>query len=202
MTRRPGTAPERIASVVARAMQRDPLHVHFTPDRRHRRVFLTALYRLATRYLLGECVTLLTTGTVDGVSFWHPPRRRGLRLSRLPLRDLIELLRVSDPRAMLRMMRYQRLAEGRHRHHMRGRHWYLTLLAVAPERQGRGLASTLVRPILKRADAARLPCYLETQNAANLPIYRHFGFRVLERLRVPGSRVSHWCLLRAPQPVA
>ena len=34
-------------------------------------------------------------------------------------------------------------------------------------------------------------CYLETNADKNVPIYEHFGFKVVEKTVVPGSNVKH-----------
>jgi GNAT superfamily N-acetyltransferase len=54
--------------------------------------------------------------------------------------------------------------------------WYLGVLATRPERQGQGLASAVVGPVLARADETHLVCCLETASAAALPVYERLGF--------------------------
>jgi GNAT superfamily N-acetyltransferase len=54
--------------------------------------------------------------------------------------------------------------------------WYLGVLATRPERQGRGLASAVVGPVLARADETQLICCLETASPAALPLYERLGF--------------------------
>jgi GNAT superfamily N-acetyltransferase len=56
---------------------------------------------------------------------------------------------------------------------------YLALLAVHPDYQGKSYASKLLKPVLKKADDMRLPCFLETHNLKNVSIYQHFGFKVV-----------------------
>jgi MFS family permease len=51
-------------------------------------------------------------------------------------------------------------------------HWYLWLLGVDPDRQGQGVGSALLAPILARADAEGLPCALETLTERNVWFYR------------------------------
>ena len=41
-------------------------------------------------------------------------------------------------------------------------HWYLSILGVDPDHQGKGLGGELLKPVLAQADAQGLPCYLET----------------------------------------
>ena len=38
-------------------------------------------------------------------------------------------------------------------------------------------------------------CYLETNIDKNVPIYEHFGFKVLEKAIVPNSNVVHYAIL-------
>jgi hypothetical protein len=47
-----------------------------------------------------------------------------------------------------------------------------------------------------RMDTEHLPCYLETHNQKNVPIYRHYGFKVVEEDIVPGTEITHWAMLR------
>jgi hypothetical protein len=52
--------------------------------------------------------------------------------------------------------------------------------------------------MLAHLDAHALPCYLETENAANVAFYECFGFRlVAEDASLPaGLRI--WAMLRPP----
>jgi GNAT superfamily N-acetyltransferase len=77
-------------------------------------------------------------------------------------------------------------------------YWELWLLAVAPERQGQGYASQLLRPMLASIDAEAMPCYLDTQSEANLSLYERFGFRVVATGQLPGTEIPHWLMCREP----
>jgi hypothetical protein len=50
--------------------------------------------------------------------------------------------------------------------------------------------------MLERIDKEGLPCYLETQNPENIPLYEHFGFKVMEEGVIPGSPVKQFAVLR------
>ncbi len=78
------------------------------------------------------------------------------------------------------------------------KHWFLQLLGVAPEHQGKGHASRLLRPMLERLDEEGLPAYLETTNPVNVPRYEHFGFEVVREGMMPGTPIRFWCMLRDP----
>ena len=56
-----------------------------------------------------------------------------------------------------------------------------------------------MEPVLARADAAGIPCYLETQYGRNLSFYEKYGFEVVEEGVVPNSSLRFWSMLRTPQ---
>lgn len=63
-------------------------------------------------------------------------------------------------------------------------HWYLYGLGVHPDAQGTGVGSALIRHITDKCDSEGIPAYLETQRESNLPIYEHFGFKLMKRIRL------------------
>jgi hypothetical protein len=44
-----------------------------------------------------------------------------------------------------------------------------------------------MRHTLATADAAHMPCYLESSKDTNIPIYQSFGFAVTGEMQVPGG---------------
>lgn len=54
--------------------------------------------------------------------------------------------------------------------------WYLSILGVAPEAQGRGIGGTLMRRVLATADAAGVATYLETFTPRNQSFYARLGY--------------------------
>lgn len=74
-------------------------------------------------------------------------------------------------------------------------HWCLNVLGVEPSRQGLGIGSQLMQPILQRADESGLAGYLETMKAGNVSFYRRHGFEVVVEGSVDeGSR--YWTMRR------
>ncbi len=72
------------------------------------------------------------------------------------------------------------------------------VLGVAPEAQGKGLARAFLQPMIDRADAAGLPCYLETANGANIPFYERMGFHLVTDFVEPQSSLRLWTFRRFP----
>ena len=55
--------------------------------------------------------------------------------------------------------------------------WYLSILGISPAAQGRGLGARLLAPTLAEADAAGVPCFLETFTPRSVAFYERLGFR-------------------------
>jgi ribosomal protein S18 acetylase RimI-like enzyme len=85
------------------------------------------------------------------------------------------------------------------RRHLRGAHYYFANIGVAPEAQGQGLGSSLMRPTLDRCDKEGLPAYLEASSERNAALYERLGFQCTEVLRFAGSP-SLRLMMRPPQP--
>ena len=81
--------------------------------------------------------------------------------------------------------------------HIPGPHWYLPLLGVRPESQGRGLSRAVLQPIFEAADRDRVPVYLETMTEVNVTIYRRLGFELKGFTELPEG-LPNWEMVREP----
>jgi GNAT superfamily N-acetyltransferase len=63
-------------------------------------------------------------------------------------------------------------------------HWYLPLIGVEPNAQGKGLGAELMRHAVARCDRERALAYLESSNPRNIPFYRRFGFEVMGEIQM------------------
>jgi GNAT superfamily N-acetyltransferase len=84
-------------------------------------------------------------------------------------------------------------------HHAREPHWYLNVLSAEPSRQGQGLGTAVLSPVLERCDAEGVGAYLESTNPRNRTLYRRSGFVDRDEMVFADSpgMLSMW---RAPQP--
>jgi GNAT superfamily N-acetyltransferase len=179
--------PGDLAGMIARAFFDDPLHAWFFPDPRRRIRRIAMMYGIMMRFY--GTVTR-TSARNEGVAIWddaevESPRARiglveGLRLA-------VRFIGGCGGRSLFRMIRYQLWAMPLHARSMDGKkHRYLALIAVDPREQGKGHARRLLEPAIAEADRAGMACCLETQNPSNVPLFEHFGFRVLARLKCRG----------------
>ncbi len=155
-------------------------------------LFFTAM----ARYGLDQGTTL-TTPSLEGVCVWLPPGHDSFTPWPSLRAGLPQSLLRLGPAALIRMLRSSHAMHQLRSTSIPRPHWYLLVLAVHPLRQGQGIGSLLLQPVLKQADFANQACYLETANPANLAFYQRWGFRTSGESRVPGGP-PFWGMVRDP----
>ena len=147
-----------------------------------RRRLLPRHYRAMIRHVYIPRGGAWTTPDTVGAALWFPPGtlRMGRRVRFAELGSLL-------PEGADSLRRGARWEELLVQHHPREPHWYLQTLAVSPSQQRRGAGTALIEPGLDRADAERMPAFLETQRESNIPYYRRFGFELTEEISLPDS---------------
>jgi ribosomal protein S18 acetylase RimI-like enzyme len=184
------------SQVLARAFTDDPGYIQLIAEPGKRVELLRSMFRMVLFHavLHGEVYAVsprmegiaawLPSGVPD-ITFWEALRGGGLALIFKGGMEFMRRMRQDDD--FMRELR-QRLAPTPH--------WYLPLLGVAPEFQGRGCASRLLKPMLTRLDAEKLPAYVETWTEDYVAMYRHFGFKLIQEAVLPGSDAKVWVMLR------
>ncbi len=188
-----------LSDVLARAFVDDPMFVSLAPRDDRMQDRLRTMFTGVLKYISNDLSDTLTTADRDGVAVWNPPGYKGPRGSD-GLRMLPHMAGLMGWRRIHLMMSALNRLDKRHEHHMPEPHWYLLALAVAPGRQGQGIGSALMRPLLERCDQDRLPAYLETATPRNLPLYERHGFVTVEELHIgrQGVGVPVWLMRREP----
>ena len=186
------------AATLARAFHDDPLMIYAIPDPADRMRLLPDMYARMIRFgtLAGE--VHVTASTLEGVALWLPPNAKWTR-------ENIEASGMHETATLIGNDAYQRYREvvGREwqarERDMPGSCWYLFLLGVEPSCQRRGLGGALMHPILERADAGNLACYLETENQRNVAFYLKQGFDLIVNGEEAGATgVRFWTFRCAP----
>ena len=184
-------------AVMGRAFENYPLLLYVAPDDRQRPRATCALYGSVMHYCLsaGE---VYTTPDVAGAACWLPPHRPFPTFLRMVRSGMLNLPFQFGWTGFSRLSAFDTIAEKIHHEHAPGPHWYLWAIGIEPGRQGQGLGKKLMQPIFARADAAGLPCYLETHKESNTVIYGRCGFRIVCEAQVSGHPGKIWGMLREP----
>ena len=187
----------KVASeVLDRAFQDYPLLVGCIPDESERKNKSRYLFEFIIRWgvLYGEVYA--TSSNLEGAVSWVPSEKADFTTWRNIRSGFLSVLFRLGRKNLSRIMSWGDYASSMHKRHTPFRHWYLMVIGVDPSYQGRGYASALIKPMLARVDQERLPCYLDTENERNVPIYQHFGFEVVEVGTVPKTNTTVWAMLR------
>ena len=193
------------SSAAAAALDSDPFYrciaVELAADSAPRRAALSRYldYSIAQGLRIGRVVHL--EAAAHGVAIW-----------RLPQSPQIEQREAAHKRDFLQRLlgeagcaNYQTIIDymGSRAHTLVGREaWYLSILAVAPQEQGRGLGARLLAPTLTEADSARRVCYLETFSPGSRGFYEHCGFVARAEFTEPTTGSPYALMLRQPRAVA
>ena len=193
---------QRSGAVVtlARAFQGDPGLAFLLPDELSRaRAALTIMASvLADAAPFGEVWVARAGAAIASVAAWLPPGAypRGARRETIGvLRDLRSVPRIG--RRMVAATRMYRAQDQAHAG-IAQPHWYLAVIGSDPAWQRAGAGSSLLAPVLERADREGLSSYLETENADNLAWYRHHGFEIIHEL-CPRGCPQMWAMRRDPR---
>jgi len=191
------TLRARAVEAVTRAFLDDPMWTCIVTDREDRGTLLRPMWDALIGFssVYGES---LTTSAGAGAACWIAPGKTQMTLWKM-LRTGFALPRSImglSKDARERFFGMMKFNDAGHKELMPGPHWYLWLLGVAPESQGRGIGSALLTPILERAEAAGVPCYLETQTTGNVAFYERLGFEVLSERIEPVGELPIWFLAR------
>ncbi|HEX5440936.1 MAG TPA: GNAT family N-acetyltransferase [Ktedonobacterales bacterium] len=182
---------------LARGFHNDPLAIYMLPDPGERARLLPAHFAAFLRLgcISGEVYT--TRGEPEGAAVWFQPHEAGSEAERTDGGE--------DPALGLPQEAFERFVtvtsalEPLHDAAVPASHYYLALLGVDRDLHGQGVGSRLLQPVLARADAEGVYCYLETYNPANVPFYRKHGFEVVVEDIEPNSAVRFWTFRRPPR---
>ena len=194
-----GEQIEQSAQVLSRAFFDDPLMTYFLPEEERRTKALPWFMGVATKYghKRGEVET--TAGTVEGAAIWLPPGKTHIPALQMMAAGMYQAPFRMGPGNFMRFMGALGIMEKLHKESTPEDHWYLMVLGVDPPRQGQGVGSALMAPVLGRADAAGVPCYLETQKDINVKLYRKHGFDVVVEDDLPKGGPHYWTMKRMPR---
>jgi ribosomal protein S18 acetylase RimI-like enzyme len=183
VTIRPATAADTLplSQTLARAFFDDPVMMHFLPDDATRETKLARVFRLLAKLARPYDTTFVTSG-YEAATLWRPPNGWHVPVWAYIVNapELLGIFGTGVMRVLSTMDRMERV-------HPAGPHWYLQVIGTDPAKQGKGFGSAIMRKQLAVADAAHLPCYLESSKDTNIPIYRNFGFEVTSEIQVPNG---------------
>jgi GNAT superfamily N-acetyltransferase len=189
---------EPAIKMLTRAFWTYPILTYYFPEESLRRYISDSMlaFPIYTCLRYGEIYS--TSQQLEGVAVWSPSEKYPVSfwgiLRTVPLRYIFGMTH----NGMARMQTVDRFLNDIHKRLVPYSHMYLEILGVDPPYQKRGFSSKLMKPMLQRLYREQRPCFLETQDPQDVPIYQHFGFEIIDQSAIPESPLTSWALLRKP----
>lgn len=184
-----------LTGVLSRAFSNDPPMSWSFRDPTTRVERLATIFGAAFPTVFLPSGHVWTTTDLAGAAIWQPPGQW-----RTPEDKVGEIVEKYDGKLLHeevdRFLTFLGMIEDEHPDEPE--HWYLEVLAADLDRQGQGIGSACMRPVLERADADATPCYLESSNLKNVPLYERHGFKVVDVVDLPDDGPSLWLMWRDP----
>jgi GNAT superfamily N-acetyltransferase len=164
-----GTCLEVLSQVIADAFHSLAVSRWLIPDPAARRRIFPGYFQLYVEHALADGIVCTTSGQ-DAVALWLPASQEPA-----PPPDGYDqrLAAVTGPWTG----RFRTFDQELGRRHPAGTaHHHLALLAVRPDRQGRGLGTALLRAHHAALDRDGMPAYLEASDLRTRRLYRAHGY--------------------------
>ena len=184
------------SEMLTRAFFNDSKLTFVLPDEGIRKERGRHLFSFELRYGINYGRVYATSPALEGVAVWLPSERSEITFWRAMRSGGMSLQKGLGKDTMKRLLSFSDMVDAYHKRHAPTLHCYLFFIGVDPRFQGKGFGGKLLRPLLDRMDQKDMPCYLNTQNEKNIPLYEHFGFSIVEQVRLPGTEILHTGMLR------
>ena len=159
---------------------------HNTPE------VMRKLWISSLKTLSDAAMIVVDSEDINGMAFFLPPGYKGM-----PIMPYLKSGGLKMPLSTLYpQARYESFCMQMKKRHTDHKSWYLFDLVVRQEKQLQGVAKSMLVPFFNYLDETKQDIYLETHADKNVPFYEHFGFDVVETGFVPGSKLTHYGMLR------
>lgn len=184
-----------LGGVLSRAFVDDPVMRWLLPEHGARVERLPKLFAMELRCLYLRHGEVYTTKDLAGGAVWAPPEawHTAIRSVLRATPRLVWTLRGRLGSAVRSVAAIEAV-------HPVESHWYLAVLGTEPARQGEGIGSALLAPVLARCDRDWVPAYLESSKESNIAFYQRLGFEVTGTIDLPSGGPRVWTMWRDPKP--
>ncbi|MBR5501235.1 MAG: GNAT family N-acetyltransferase [Clostridia bacterium] len=188
---------DRLAEVAADAYRDYPLHNWFTKGKYDAKAS-KLIMQISLKTMTEDAVIYADSEEINGFAVWLPFGFTGSKTLPFLLNGGLKLIFHSGLGIIGRLLTYETYAMNLKKTFTDNYDWYLYNLSIKKDAQGKGLASKLMRPMLKFCDDERMVAYLETNKEANVGLYKHYGFDIMKEEQIPNSPVTHYAMVRNP----
>ena len=189
---------DHLAEVSADAYQDYPFHNYFTKGKSDQKAS-KLLMQISLKTMTEDAIIYADSEEMNGFAAWLPFGFTGNKTIPFLLSGGLELFFHSGFGLVGRLLHYETYAMSLKKEFTDNYDWYLFNLSIKKEAQGKGIASKLMKPMLKFLDDEKMVAYLETNKASNVSLYNHYGFDLKKEEVIPKTNVMHYAMVREPK---
>ena len=186
-----------MAEVAADAYRDYPLHNWLTKGKYDARAS-ELIMRISLKTMTEDAVIYADSEEINGFAAWLPFGFTGSKALPFLLNGGLKLIFHSGLGIIGRLLTYENYAMSLKKEYTENYDWYLYNLSIKKDAQGKGIASKLMRPMLRFCDDEHMVAYLETNKEPNVGLYRHYGFELMKEELIPKTPVMHYAMVRRP----
>ncbi|TFF93216.1 MAG: GNAT family N-acetyltransferase [Promethearchaeota archaeon] len=187
---------EPASRVIARALFEDPLTSYYFPNENTRLEKSSLIFEYHLRYAILFGYAFASSENMEAIAVWRRPHYEFITPERQIKAGARKIINNFSKKFFVRVSPIDKVIINVHKEFAPFPHWYLSPLAVDPEYQGKGYASKLMQPMIAKCEREGFPIYLNTQVKRNVEIYKHLGFKVIDKTSLPQVNLPHWSLLK------
>jgi ribosomal protein S18 acetylase RimI-like enzyme len=189
---------KKASEVLSASFFNYPMFTFYFPDSQRRIRYLPWYFQNILNCALGYG-DVYTTPEISGVIFTLPPGHTKISMWEYIQNGFLLTPLLLGFRNYKRSMDCEGFVGYTQEKLMKNRpHFYLWGLGVEPGWKVKGIGAALMLPVLAKADAQKLPVYLETHDEKNVRYYQKHDFSLIHTARIPKYDLPIWCMLREP----
>lgn len=189
---------ERLAEIAADAYEDYPLHNWFTKGKYDQKAS-KLIMQISLKTMTEDAIVYADSEEMNGFAAWLPFGFTGSKTFPFLFSGGLRLIFHSGLGIIGRLLTYEKYAMNLKKEFTDNFDWYLYNLSIKKEAQGKGIASKLLRPMLKFCDDEKMLAYLETNKEKNVSLYNHYGFELKKEEFIPKTTVMHYAMVRKPK---
>jgi len=181
----------RACKVLGLAFQEDPIWKAILKDDPDK---FPLVFGVPLKYCLKYGAIYASSPNLEGIIAWLPSNYVKMGVFRLLMSGALwSAMKLGSKLGKLIQEVFEIITEDRETN-MKGTYLYLYVIGVAPEHQGKGIGTNLIKNMLSQIPP-EIPIYLETETERNVSLYKRLGFKVLKKIIVPSLQLPMWEML-------
>ena len=183
----------KAASILGRSFINYPIFTYIIPDNKYRKEKISLLFSFLIRNGLQTGEVLAPSMNIEGVSIWIPHNGKSPKVNVIAS-GIIGLFLRLDNSSLQRFIKVGREKERMRLKIINKPYCLLDVIGVDPQFQRKGFARRMLQPKLNELDSKKIPCYMETSDIANIPMYENYGFTIINKYMLFETEV--FCMVK------